>query len=120
MDLKKALSRIEELEKKLSVYERSPYFKTYITISNQIDSFNQQLTIRKEQKEGREIEVGKIDLFAEKDSKEFDRAWKYLNECIELNKKLDELRKLMTPEEKKKSQELRAGSVAEKYIFENK
>ena len=51
---------------KLSVYERSPYFKTYITISNQIDSFNQQLTIRKEQKEGREIEVGKIDLFAEK------------------------------------------------------
>ncbi len=124
MNLKEALAHIGELENKLAVYERSPYLKTYITILNQIDSFNEQLTIQTVEKtiEGQKVEVeyGKIDLFADKDSKEFDRGWKYLNECVDLNKKLDELRKLMSPEEQKEARKLLPNSSAEKYIFDKK
>lgn len=113
---KAVLAYVEDLESELRKFKTSPYLKTYITISNQIDSFNEQLTIQTV----KEVEIkvpggasqfvdiipGKIDLFADKDSKEFDRGWKYLNECVDLNKKLDELRKLMTPEDLKELQKI--------------
>ncbi len=115
---------VDYLENKLSTFLKSPYVKTYITILNQIDSFNEQLTIQRIEKiienQKVEVEYGRIDLFADKDEKSFDRGWKYLNECVDLNKKLDDLRKLMSVEEKKEIETLRDGSVAEKYIFNKK
>ena len=112
---KAILAYVDDLEAQLSVINESPYYNTYITIKNQIDSFNDQLTIKDpikrkifidDQLEEIEITPGKIDLFADKDSKEFDRAWKYLLESVDLNKKLDELRRLLTPEETKKADKL--------------
>lgn len=106
---------VDYIEAKLSAVTSSPYYETYITIKSQIDSFNEQLTIKEPTKvkcmigdieEEIEITPGKIDLFASKDSKEFDRAWKYLLESVDLNKKLDEIRKMLTPEETRKADKL--------------
>ncbi len=106
---------VEDLEKQLEVFARSPYLATYLTIKSQIDSFNEQLTIKAPEtktifvegkEESFEVIPGKIDLFADKDSKEFDRAWKYLNEAPSLIKNLDELRKSLTPEETKKAEKI--------------
>lgn len=114
---KAVLAYVEEIEGKLKVFTESPFVKTYITIKNQIDSFNEQLTIDEsttvqrvigQDKDGNAITdtyiKGKIDLFGDKDSKEFDRSWKYMLESVDMNKKLDELRKLMTPEQIKQVQ----------------
>lgn len=130
---KAALAYVDYLESELNKFKTSPYLKTYITISNQIDSFNEQLTIQCV----REVEVpvegggtrfidinpGKIDLFADKDEKSFDRGWKYLNECVDLNRKLDELRKLMTPDDMKelqKQEDLKNLGLAEKMALKGK
>jgi hypothetical protein len=112
---KAILAYVEHLELQLSNILSSPYYNTYVTIKGQIDSFNEQLTIKEPTKvkvfvgdvlEEVNITPGKIDLFADKDSKEFDRAWKYLLESVDLSKKLDELRKLLTPDEAKKAEKL--------------
>lgn len=103
-------SYVDHLEKKLNELNSSPYYGTYITIRRQIDNFNDQLTIREQKSyvndDGIKVTVnpGVIDLFADKDSKEFDRVWKYMLEAVELNKKLDELRKMMNPEEVKRAE----------------
>ena len=63
---------------------------------------------------------GKIDLFGDGDSKEFDRAFKYFDKMVDLLKQLDEIRKLMTPEEQKeaaKLQEEKKMSMAERIAF---
>lgn len=128
---KAIIAYVEDLEAQLSAISSSPYYSTYITIKNQIDSFNDQLTIKDPIKrkifvedtlEEVEITPGKIDLFADKDSKEFDRAWKYLLEASDLNKKLDELRKLLTPEESKKAEKAakdKSLNLAEKIALNN-
>lgn len=128
---KAIIAYVEDLEAQLSAISSSPYYSTYITIKNQIDSFNDQLTIKEPIKrkifvedalEEVEITPGKIDLFADKDSKEFDRAWKYLLESVDLNKKLDELRRLLTPEETKKADKLlkdQSLGLAEKIALKN-
>ena len=128
---KAIIAYVEDLEAQLSAISSSPYYSTYITIKNQIDSFNDQLTIKEPIKrkifvedtlEEVEITPGKIDLFADKDSKEFDRAWKYLLESVDLNKKLDELRRLFTPEEAKKADKLlkdQSLGLAEKIALKN-
>ena len=112
---KAIIAYVEHLELQLSNILSSPYYSTYVTIKGQIDSFNEQLTIKEPTKvkvfvgdvlEEVNITPGKIDLFADKDSKEFDRAWKYLLESVDLSKKLDELRKLLTPDETKKAEKL--------------
>lgn len=122
---------VEYIEAKLDSLTRSPYYSTYITIKNQIDSFNDQLTIKEPTKikvimndmlEEIDVTPGKIDLFADKDSKEFDRAWKYLLESVDLNKSLDELRKLLNPEETKMADKLATDkrlNLAEKIALNN-
>lgn len=95
---------IESLESELKQFKESPYCTTYITILNQIESFNEQLTIKKVQTLEGEIVLGKIDLFADKEAKEFDRGWKYMLEATEMLTHLDELRKLMTPEQQAEAQ----------------
>lgn len=104
---KQAIEYIEYLENELKVYKESPLVDTYFAIQSQIKFWNSQLTDRQ------------IDLFADKDSKEFDRAWKYLLEATDVLKKMDELRKLMTPKQKEETDKPKMvnGSVAEKYIF---
>lgn len=89
---KEVLKYIEFLELKLEKYERSPYANTYIAICKQIEVWNVQLKGQN------------IDLFADKDAKEFDRSWKYFMEALDVLKRLDEMRKLMTPEEVKKAE----------------
>lgn len=114
----KILAYVEYLELELKKFTDSPYVNTYTTIKNQIDSFNEQLTIDENQTVERSLGVtedgititekaikGKIDLFGSKDSKEFDRGWKYMLESVDMNKKLDELRKLMLPSQQKELEE---------------
>lgn len=90
---KSSLAYIEFLESELLKFKSSPYVYTYLTVLTQIDNFNEQLTTKK------------IDLFADKDAKEFDRSWKYMLESVDMIKKLDELRKLMNPENIKELEE---------------
>ncbi len=90
---KEALKYVEHLEKRLETYEKSPYLKTYLTLVRQIENFNEQLTKRN------------IDLFSDKEDKSFDRTKWYFDNMLNLNKQLDELRKLMTPEERKEAEE---------------
>lgn len=114
---KSVLAYIECLEDKLKTYEESPYFDSYITIYNQLKSFNEQLRIGEEQttigENGIQITTKKgfIDLFAEKEDKSFDRTKWYFEQILELNKTLDSLRKLMTPEQQR--------DVAQKKLIEN-
>jgi hypothetical protein len=97
---KEVLPYIEHLEKELGMYKKTPYVKSYLTIYNQLEDFNDQLTLRrKKDAEGKEYILGRIDLFASKDDKSFDRTKWYFDKILELNKNLDELRKLMTPAE---------------------
>lgn len=126
---KEALAYVEYLEKELKKYTESPYVKTYLTIYNQLNSFNDQLEIKQpvtviaEDGTKKNFHNGFIDLFAEKDDKSFDRTKWYFEKVLELNKNLDELRKLMSAEQKKELDEgikLVSGSTAEQHIFASK
>ncbi len=107
---KDVLAYVEYLEQQLEVFLQSPFKATYITLKSQIDSFNEQLTIGIPETKSIEIEgkphelvwtPGKIDLFADKNAKEFDRAYKYLGDCGSFANTLAELQKKLTPEERK-------------------
>lgn len=102
------------LEEELLKYKKSPYLKTYLTLKSQLDDFNEQLTIRTgkvkvKQENGDiievEMELGRVDLFADPKDKSFDRTKWYFDNMLSLNKQLDDLRKLMTPEDIKAIQE---------------
>lgn len=86
------LKYVKYLQDRLRAYEDSPYLQTYQTIDRQLRSFNEQLTIK-------EDGSGKIDLFAEKDDKSFDKMKWYFDKILELNKNLAELRRMMTTKE---------------------
>lgn len=108
---KSIASYVEQLEKKIRQYEESPYFESYKSVRKQLDNFNVQLLNTP------------IDLFAESTDKSFDRTKWYFDKILELNKTLDELRKLMTPEEQARLQEAKKVeglSVAEKLALSNK
>ena len=98
------LTYIEELETKLSLYEKSPYVKTYLTLLHQLDDFNEQLTIQEKEMnvEGtmQKVKFGRIDLFGTKDEKEFERGFKYMIQVNDLLENIDKIRKKMTTEEK--------------------
>jgi hypothetical protein len=108
---KDILPYVEEIEGKLYVYENSPIVESYVTIYNQVRSFNKQLQLGKEEttisEDGIEVFVqsGFVDLFADKEDKSFDRTKWYFENILDLNKTLDELRKLMTPEQQKEANE---------------
>jgi hypothetical protein len=88
------LAYVEHLEIQLNKFLKSPYAPTYMAILKQIEDWNAQL------------QKNKIDLFADKDAKEFDRSWKYFMEAVEVLERLDKMRKLMTPEETKEADKL--------------
>ena len=109
---------IEHLEERVKKFESSPYVETYLTIHNQLSDFNKQLTITGQtvvNSEGVKEKKGKIDLFADKDDKSFDRMKWYFDKILDLNKNLDELRKMMTPDEVEdiKSKVTKVGGVEE-------
>lgn len=104
------LKYVTHMEEELQKYRRSPYASTYITLLSQINDWNDQLTIKNTvevEHEGKKIPVtpGKIDLFADKEAKEFERAFKYFGDVLQMIKTLDEIRKLMTPEEQRVAEE---------------
>ena len=119
---KEAIKYIEYLENELQRFKSSPYVKTYLTIYNQLADFNDQLTITTKQVNGETVNLGRVDLFSETTDKSFDRIKWYFEHILELNKNLDELRKLMTPLEQKelnKQLELKNLGVAERIALKN-
>lgn len=102
---KSIIQYIEYLEERLAKYEKSPYVKTYLTLMNQLNDFNEQLTIKEIEVQGdngikKNITLGRIDLFGTKDEKEFERSFKYMLEVNKFLDNLDSIRKKMTKEEK--------------------
>ena len=106
------LKALEEAEEQLEIYLKSPYADSYLTLYFQIKDLNKQLKIADTDttvtitSEGvdvgsTKIRKGRLDLFADKDSKEYDRAFKYFDNSLAWHNTLDELRKKMTPEELK-------------------
>ncbi len=79
---------VEYLEERVKKFESSPYVTSYISLLNQIDNWNKQLSDKP------------IDLFAESTDKSFDRAHKYFTEQTPYFEQLAYLRKQMSPEEK--------------------
>lgn len=122
---KSILSYIEYLEDRLSKYEKSPYVKTYLTLINQLNDFNDQLTILPSVQvmiDGIETKVtpGRIDLFGTKDEKEFERGFKYMVEVSKLLENIDNVRKKMTAEEKDEVKKLLVKDEGvEEFISEN-
>lgn len=91
------------LEKRFQDMQRGNLLDTYLTIDGQHKSFNEQLKIGVlRTKEGEKI-VGYIDLFADKDAKEFDRAKWWLENYLDQSKNLRELYKMLTEEERKEA-----------------
>ena len=126
---KVALQYVEYLEGELKKFTESSYCESYLTIYNQLASFNEQLKIEGEitslNDEGVSVtkKKGFIDLFAEKDDKSFDRTKWYFENILDLNKTLDELKKLMTPQQQKEIQEkikIEGLGTAEKIALKNK
>lgn len=90
------------LQKLLSEYESimaSEVLETYITLRGQLRDWNSQLKI-----EGKN---GRINLFADKDTKEFDRVFKYFTEIETLTSALEKLRSRLTPQEQKDVEKIR-------------
>ncbi len=124
------LAYIDALEKYSEEYHKiknKGAFKAYMVIHDQINSFSDQLTIRKERcpnpenpNEMIDVEFGKIDLFADKDQKEFDRAWKFLMEAADLLEGQDRLFKLLTEDEQKEVKKVLKNSSAERHVFSEK
>lgn len=102
---KSVIDYIEYLESELSIFKKSPNVESYLTVYNQVSSFNTQLQLGEQKTEVGEdgikvtVQAGFVDLFASKDDKSFDRTKWYFENILQLNKTLAELRKLMTPED---------------------
>jgi hypothetical protein len=85
---------IEELKKKLEVYEDSPLKEGYLAILKQINTWNQDLT--------NEPTSLKYDPDSgDADMKAFDKAHKFITSIDTLYDKLEYLRGKMNPEQQK-------------------
>lgn len=105
------LKYVEYLEARLSQYEYSPYLDSYRSVKKQLDNFNVQLL------------NNPIDLFAESTDKSFDRTKWYFDKIMDLNNTLDNLRKMMTPDDQAKLEQdkkIEGLSVAEKLALRGK
>lgn len=121
------LKYIAYLEEATDILLNNSRAKTFIVLRKQVDSWNEQLIIRDEQRPDPEdpsktvtVKAGYIDLFADKDSKEFDRVWKYLDGADDLEDKLAKMHEKLTPKEKEEVAKMREGSSAERNIFHKK
>jgi hypothetical protein len=123
----KILKYIEHLEAATDILLNNSRAKTFVTLRKQVDSWNEQLQIRDEQRPNPEdpeqmitVKAGYVDLFADKDSKEFDRVWKYIDGADDLEDKLFKMHEKLTPKEKEEVAKMREGSSAERNIFNKK
>jgi hypothetical protein len=103
--LAKKNDAVAEMLSEWKRFTESPYADSYITLYNQLTDWNAQLEIREiNTPEGKRV-VGMIDIFSDKDSKEFDRAFKYFTDITKLLDILDAIRGKMTPSEQKEVSE---------------
>jgi hypothetical protein len=121
------LKYIEYLEQTTDILLNNSRAKTFIVLRRQVDSWNEQLIIRDEERPDPDdpsktvtVKAGYIDLFADKDSKEFDRVWKYLDGADDLEDKLAKMHEKLKPDEKEQVAKIREGSSAERNIFNKK
>lgn len=114
-DLEKLSIKHESVKALLEEWKyfiESPYAETYRTIKEQIKDWNEQLKIKPEElrkrvigedQDGKVIAVdwtpGKVDLFGDKDNKEFERVFKYFCDVDLMLKTLESIRSKMSPEE---------------------
>lgn len=131
MDIKTAQSlstheeiSVRELAKEYLAILSSPHYDTYQIVKDQIHDWNEQLKVKKGEKKfdkkGKEVGIkGRIDIFADADNKDFDRALKYFSEITHLHEVLDKLRSRFTPEENKKAEEAVTNSQDQTDSFES-
>jgi hypothetical protein len=117
--LKHKDEKVKELAKAYLHVLESPYYDTYITISDQLKNWNEQLRlgeIVEKEIAGVKCKVqdGKIDLFADKDTKDFDRAFKYFSDSLLLCETLEKMKAKLTPDEVQKIADKNIGSSYEK------
>lgn len=82
--------RVKQLEDKLLIYEKSPYFGGYIAVLKQITQWNNEMSLRP-------IKLAAVE---DDDMKAFDKAMKFLEKQKLLYETLDFLRSKMTTKEK--------------------
>lgn len=118
------ISYIEYLEKVTDIITKNSRFRTFVALRKQVDSWVDQITLGATEdlpdpkQEGKTISVqkGYIDLFADKDSKEFDRVWKFIDGADELEDKLQKMKEKLLPAEQEQASKILEGAAAEKYI----
>ncbi len=120
----KIIQYIEYLEKICVLIQQNSRAKTYIALRQQVDNWNEQITIRdgklpnpKNPKEMLNVTLGYVDLFADKDTKDFDRVFKYITEADAIEDKLQKMFEKLLPDEKEAAAKLVAGSSAERHVF---
>ena len=109
---------VKTLAKEYMHIMTSPYYDTYITMFNQLRNWNEQLKIGDEEtimvgSVEAKTQKGKIDLFADKDTKDFDRAFKYFSDVVSLCDALEKMKSKLTPEESQRMTEETTGASYE-------
>jgi len=107
LTLANAIKQIEKLEAdkkkltdELTYFKRSPYYLSYVTVLNQVNSFS--LSCEKA-----------LNINDPENKEAFNMRWKFINELPTLLVNIDALREKMTPEEQKKADKLREDSMVE-------
>lgn len=111
---KLAKSKDEDVRELVAEYEKimsSDNLTSYLSMRDQLRDWDEQLKIKPDElkevieNEGEEDETtvsvipGRIDLFADKDTREFERAIKYYDKILMYRKTLSDLRAILTEEE---------------------
>ena len=123
----KVSAYIDHLEAEIEAIKGSSALSAYLTLRAQMEDWNAQLTLSDETEE-REVgedeegnpvmgtfKKGKINLFSHKDSKEFDRAFKYFDKIVDLQKQLESLWAMMSPDQQQEISVIKKkkGGIAE-------
>lgn len=104
------LDYVEYLEKKIELYEKSPYSSSYLACKKTIDRWNNQLLDTE------------ISILEAEQKPMFDMAHKYLTEQKPYIDQLEYLRGKMSPEDKKAADEIQKTEnlgIAEKLAVKN-
>lgn len=108
---------VRQLAKEYVEITTHSYYKSVVTMQGQLDDWNQQLKIETDSQGGIK---NRIDLFADKEAKEFDRALKIFDLLLEFNEKIEKMKLKFTPEEAKDLQKEIADTTYEKALEEVK
>ncbi len=124
---KEVLAYIEYLEKQTAILTTNSRAKTYVALRNQVNSWVEQLTIREAKMPHPEdpnkvidVTLGYVDLFGNKDEKEFDRVWKFMEGADEMEDRLQKMYDKLLPQEKEDVDKIPLGSSVERHIFNKK